>query len=102
MSLNRSEQRLFDYVSTHKEERTFWQAKVAAMLKAADNEHVAADRIEVELWRYYVERSEVVAPFKEAARLEGLRRTSLRNLADLLLRLWTEPRPKAKPRVEAG
>lgn len=100
VSLNRCEQRLFDYVHAHKEERIYWQEKVSSALKAADNEHVAADRIEVELWRYYVERSQVVATFREAVRQEGLNRTSMRNLAELLLRLWTEPRPKPRNRTE--
>ncbi len=59
-------------------------------------------RLEPELWRYYVERSEVVALFKEAVRHEGLGRTSMRNLAELLIRLWTEPRPKKKNPAAAG
>ena len=96
MSLNRCEQRLFDYLNAHKEERHFWLGKLQATMKAAVDEHVAAFQLEAELWRYYVERSEVAAPFKEAVRHEGLRRTSMRNLADLLIRLWTEPRPKKK------
>jgi len=33
----------------------------------------------------------VVSQFKEAARLEGLNRTSMRNLAELLTRVWVEP-----------
>jgi hypothetical protein len=64
--------------------------------KATGDDHVAAARLEAELWRYYEERSAVAAPFKEAARMEGLQRTSMRNLAELLIRLWTEPRPKKK------
>ena len=35
-------------------------------------------------------------PFKSAARLEGLQRTSMKNLAELLVRLWTEPKPRKK------
>jgi len=60
------------------------------------DEAVAAGRLDGELWRYYVERSAVAAPFREAVRHEGLERTSMRNLAELLIRLWTEPRPKPK------
>ena len=96
VSLNRCEQRVFDYLHAHKEERHFWQGKVQSVVKNLEDSHAAATRLERELWRYYVERSEVAAPFKEAVRHEGLRRTSMRNLADLLLRLWTEPRPKKK------
>lgn len=53
-----------------------------------------AFRLEAELWRYYLERAAVVPEFKEAASREGLGRTSMRNLAELLLRLWAKPRPK--------
>jgi hypothetical protein len=69
--------------------------------KATGDDHVAAAQLEPELWRYYQERSAVAAPFKEAAAIEGLQRTSMRNLAELLLRLWTEPRvKKPKPALE--
>ena len=96
MSLNRCEQRVFDYLQRHPEERHYWQGKFQSVAKASADDHVAAMRLEPELWRYYEERSAVAAPFKEAARHEGLGRTSMRNLAELLLRLWTEPRPKKK------
>jgi hypothetical protein len=49
-----------------------------------------------------VERSAVVSPFRDQAGREGLPRTSMRNLADYLLRLWTEPRPKPKKDPLAG
>jgi hypothetical protein len=97
MSLNRCEQRVFDYLQGHAEERHFWQAKVQSACRAAGDDHAAAQRLETELWRYYEERSAVAPIFKEAARIEGLRRTSMRNLAELLIRLWTEPRPKKQP-----
>jgi hypothetical protein len=100
MSLNRCEQRIFDYWQGHREERQFWQEKVRGTAKAVADPHAAAARLEGELWRYYVERSAVAAPFREAARAEGVRRTSMKNLAELLLRLWTEPRPKQKPAAE--
>src|SRR5881394_3248250 len=96
MSLNRCEQRVFDYLQHHPDERHYWQGKFQAVTKALADDHVAATRLELELWRYYEERSAVAAPFKEAARVEGLQRTSMRNLAELLIRLWTEPRPKPK------
>lgn len=100
VSLNRCEQRVFDYLQSHPEERHHWQGKFQATAKAAADDHVAAARLEPELWRYYEERSAVAAPFKEAVRFEGLQRTSMRNLAELLLRLWTEPRAKKKAAVE--
>lgn len=96
MSLNRCEQRIFDYLQKHTEERQYWQNKFQAAAKAAGDDHVAVARLEPELWRYYEERSGVVPLFRDAVRFEGLQRTSMKNLAELLLRLWLEPRPKKK------
>jgi hypothetical protein len=96
MSLNRCEQRVFDYLQSHPEERHHWQAKFRTAAKGAVDLHVAANQLSAELWSYYEERSAVAQPFKDAARLEGLQRTSMKNLAELLLRLWTEPRKKPK------
>ena len=42
----------------------------------------------------------MVPVFKDAARHEGLQRTSMKNLAEHLLRLWVAPRPK-KPAASA-
>jgi hypothetical protein len=97
MSLNRCEQRVFDYLQLHPEERHYWQGKFQSVTKAMVDDHLAATRLEAELWRYYEERSAVAEPFKTAAHAEGLRRTSMRNLAELLIRLWGEPKPKKKP-----
>jgi hypothetical protein len=94
MSLNRSEQRVFDYLQSHPEERHYWYSKVQNVCGKAADAHAAVQRLESELWRYYEERSAVVSPFKEAARMEGLKRTSMKNLAELLMRLWLEPRAK--------
>ena len=103
MSLNRFEQRIFDYWQGHRDERQFWQEKVRGTVKALGDDHAAAARLDGELWRYYVERSGAVAVFKEAARHEGLARTSMKNLAELAIRLWVEPRPKKKkPEEGAG
>jgi hypothetical protein len=96
MSLNRCEQRVFDYLQGHPEERHYWQMKFQQAAKATTDDHVAVARLEPELWRYYEERSAVAAPFKEVAQHEGVHRTSMKNLAELLIRLWTEPRPKKK------
>jgi hypothetical protein len=100
MSLNRCEQRVFDYWERHRDERHFWQEKVRGAAKIAPDHHVAATRLEAELWRYYLERSEVVPVFRDAARHEGLQRTSMKNLAELAIRLWVEPKPKKKPAPE--
>lgn len=94
MSLNAAEQMVFDYIQSHPEERHYWTEKVRATLRREDDEHVAALRLDGELWRYFEERSAVASPFREVAQRQGVRRTSMRNLAEYLLRLWTPPRPK--------
>ena len=101
MSLNRSEQRLFDYVQRHAEERHHWTAKVQKLAAAEPDPHVAARSLEGELWRYYEERSTHVPALRDAARLEGQQRTSMKNLAEHLLRLWVAPKPK-KPAGPSG
>src|SRR5437764_258004 len=96
MSLNRYEQRIFDYWQGHRDERHFWTEKVQSIAKRAGDDHAAAAQVASELWSYYRERSEVVPLFREAARHEGIQRVSMKNLAEYLIRLWTEPRPKKK------
>jgi hypothetical protein len=98
MSLNKSEQMLYDYVQGQSDERHYWQNKVHTIVAEAADIPVAVARLDVELWRYYLERSEVAPVFKAAASAYGLKRTSMKNLAEYLIRLWTEPRPK-KPRT---
>ena len=102
MSLNRSEQMVFDYVQSHPEERHYWLVKVQKTAATTGDEHAAAVRLEQELWQYFEERSQVAEPFRSATRREGLRRTSMRNLAEHLLRLWVAPRAKKRPVDEAG
>lgn len=96
MSLNRTEQRVFDYLQTHPEERHFWMEKVRAAGALLDP-HVAATQLADALWSYYEERSGVVPAFREIAAREGMQRTSMRNLSEHLLRLWTTPRPRRRP-----
>jgi hypothetical protein len=100
MSLNRAEQRVFDYWQGNADERRFWESKVREAVRQASDDHAAVARLGPELWRYYEERSAVAAVFKEAVRHEGLQRTSMKNLAEFLVRLWVEPRPKKKPATE--
>ena len=97
VSLNRTEQRIFDYIQGHPEERQYWQNKVQSIAAAEGDPHAAARRLEAELWHYYKERSGVVPDFREVVAREGLSRTSMRNLAEHFLRLWVAPRPKKPP-----
>jgi len=92
MSLNRSEQLVFDYLQANPEEKRFWFDKVMAAGRLSDP-HQAATGLADALWSYYEERAAVAAPFKDRVRHEGLQRTSMRNLAELMLRLWVPPKP---------
>lgn len=96
MSLNRTEQMVFDYVQQHLDEKRHWQDKVCKMSARARDPHAAAIELEGDLWRYFEERSAVASPFREIAQREGLRRISLRNLAEYLLRLWAPVKAKQK------
>jgi hypothetical protein len=97
MSLNRTEQAIYDYMGRHPEERQYIHDKVRALAAGAEDTPKAVSRIDAELWRYCEERSSVVPALREAARLYGIRRTSMKNLAEFLIRLWIDPRPKKPP-----
>ena len=96
VSLNRSEQMVFDYLLSHADEGQHWQQKVRGLAASAEDPHAVAAQLSLELWRYFEERSAVAAPFRDLARREGVQRTSMKNLAELLLRKWTPPRPPKK------
>jgi hypothetical protein len=97
MSLNRSEQILYDYVRRHPEERQYIQHKVQSIWAGAPSAEGAVSRIDAELWRYYEERSSVLPEFRDAAPASGPRRISMKNLAEHLVRLWTDPKPRKSP-----
>lgn len=97
MSLNRSEQLIHDYLLKCPEERRHWQELVKREAVDQPDLHVAAAALDRELWRYFQERAEVAEPFRSFARREGGARTSMRGLAELLLRLWVPPPAKPKP-----
>jgi hypothetical protein len=103
MSLNRTEQLLHDYVNARSEERQYWKSKVQKIAEQATGLPEASVRLDAELWRYFLERSQIAPEFKAAAKLYGTQRTSLRNLAEYLLRSWTAPRrPPPGPVPGAG
>jgi len=101
VSLNRTEQRIFDYIGGHPEERQYWQNKVQNIAAAEVDPHAAAHRLEADLWHYYKERSAVVPDFRDAVAREGLGRTSMKNLAEHFMRLWVAPKPKKPAAPEA-
>ncbi len=96
MSLNQREQMVFDYVQSHPEERQYWSEKVRITCAGFTDGYAAATTLENELWRYLVERSAVASPFREVAQREGLRRTSMKNLAEYLIRLWCPSKKKSE------
>ncbi|MBC8012114.1 MAG: hypothetical protein H7067_18675 [Burkholderiales bacterium] len=102
MSLNRNEQMVHDYLRSRPDEAAHWQEVVRREVKRTADAHAAAALLERELWRYYEERAAVAEPFRGVVRREGLVRTSMRNLAELLIRLWAPPPVKAKTAGEAG
>jgi len=93
MSLNRIEQMLFDYLQRHTEERHFWQAKVRELMQKTESDFVVAADMADRLRIYYEERSRAVPSLHELASQEGLRRISLRNLAEHMMRIWGPVRP---------
>src|SRR5579862_6160929 len=102
MSLNRFEQLVFDYVRGHADERQYWQDKVRRIVTQADSIQQAAARLDGEFWRYFEERSNAVPTFKKMMGSPAPRRVSMLNLAELLIRLWTEPRPRPKSRPDTA
>lgn len=94
MSLNRYEQTLFDYWEQQPDERLHWQAKVVDLTRGLGTPVEAARGLERELWDYFAERSQHVARLREL-NSGGIRRVSLLNLAELVIRLWG---PAPKPR----
>ncbi|NDC74786.1 hypothetical protein EBZ70_05765 [bacterium] len=97
MSLNRSEQMVHDYLLNRPEERRHWEELVKRKAEGQVDIHAAATVLERELWRYFQERAEVAEPFRSFVRREGGARTSMRSLAELLLRLWVPLSAKPKP-----
>src|SRR5258708_37086948 len=99
MSLNQCEQMVDDYWQRQPDELRVWQSKVRSLAgnRAPDPSLVMA--LNADLWAYVEERSAVASPFKEWAAHNGLRKTSMLNLAEYLLRIWLPPRPAKKPTV---
>jgi hypothetical protein len=95
MSLNRYEQAVVDYWQKHPDERAFWMTRTAATGRDSAGSGDAVRALERDLWAYFVERSQHVAALS-ALNKEGIRRVSLLNLAEYVLRMWG-PIPKPKP-----
>lgn len=100
MSLNRSEKLVYDYLQAQPDELRHWQGVVRREAAREVDLHAAATWLDGALRRYYAERAAVTEPFRGEARRDGAARVSMRNLAELLIRLWVEP--SAQPRKPAG
>ncbi len=95
MSLNASEQMVFDYLRANPDEESFWRHKLGRLAAEGTDEHAISMAVAEALGEYYEERASVLPHFREdRARSRSDRRVSMRNLADHLIRLWTESRRK--------
>jgi hypothetical protein len=96
MSLNRYEQAVFDYWERQPDERRHWQAKIIEFTRGTGLQGEIARVLERELWDYFAERSQHVAGLREI-HTGGLRRVSMLNLAEHVIRLWGPPPKPRKP-----
>ncbi|HEY1765116.1 MAG TPA: hypothetical protein VGF85_09340 [Opitutaceae bacterium] len=101
MSLNRFEQLVYDYVRGHADERQYWQDKVRRIVTQSDSVAQAAARLDGEFWRYFEERSDSIPTFRMMMGVPAPRRVSMVNLAELLIRLWVDPKPRPKSPPES-
>lgn len=98
MSLNSAEQALFDYWHRQPDERRHWHDKVSAASRESSQPGELARALDRELWEHFLERSRHVPQLAEL-NAGGLRRISMLNLAEYLIRLWGPP-PKPKDRKQ--
>ena len=84
---------MFNYWKSQPDERRYWQEKVAAVGRLTAEPGEVARNLERDLWDYFAERSEHVPALREL-NPGGLRRVSLLNLAEYVLRLWGPPLKK--------
>ena len=99
MSLNRTEQAVFDYWEKQPDERRHWHTKIVELTRGGARPELAR-ALERELWDYVVERTPHVPTLRNLS-AGGLSRVSMLNLAELMLRLWGPP-PKPRPQRPSG
>jgi hypothetical protein len=93
VSLNRIEQIVFDYWSSHPEERRHWQTKALEFSRRPSATGEVARELERELKDYVAERCAHV-PALRSAQPPGAMPTRLLNLSEHILRLWGAPKAK--------
>lgn len=91
MALNQIEQRIYDYVRKNPDERHYWEHKVRSVAAAHGDDFTSAAALDIELRAYVVERVRVARQLADVP--TG---TSMRSLAEYLIRMWTDPRPRKK------
>ena len=97
MSLNKYEQTLGDYIDRQVDERRHWHGTIQKATRISSDFGALARELEREMWEYYRERSQQV-PVLRDLNTGGLKRVSLLNLTEYLLRVWGPP-PRPKKRV---
>ena len=88
---------MFNYWQTQPDELSHWKTKVETVAKASLGPGEAARGLERDLWDYFVERSQHVPMFRDLNAAGTIRRVSLLNLAEYVLRLWGPPPKSRKP-----
>jgi len=101
MSLNRYEQTIFNYWQSQPDELRHWQNKVVEVVRFTLSAGEPSRVLERELWEYFVERSQFVATFRDLSP-GGIKRVSLLNLAEYVLRLWGPLSRKQSSRPSVG
>lgn len=86
VSLNRFEQALYDYLRQHPEEQRHWESKVVVVSRLGSS---APSRLAEDLSAYIQERGNHVEPFRRWLKSGRIPPSSLLNLAEYLLRMWT-------------
>jgi len=87
---------MFNYWQNQPDELSHWKAKVVQATKVVAAPGEVARALERELWEYFTERSQHVPVFRDLSP-GGVRRVSLLNLAEYVLRLWGPPPKNRKP-----
>lgn len=97
MSLNRSAQIIYDYIRSHPDEDRHWREKAGLIATQSPDHHIAASTIVSSLRDYCEERAGSLSQFRDLRQIGGFDRSTLRPLAELLVRLWGPPPKKKKP-----
>jgi len=87
---------MFNYWQREPDELNHWKNKVIQTAKTVAAPGEISRALERELWDYFLERSQHVPMFRDLS-TGGVRRVSLLNLAEYVLRIWGPPPKNRKP-----